>query len=112
MRASIDIENSKTKKLIEKEEEKNNDWTLQYNEEFSKIAQDFLNTKYDYLLVCYLDEIKYEFLNGDIPITIFSELFYNKGYKKIALFKKGKEVISNNVRDKIIYIDSYDDEEE
>lgn len=94
------------KNNINEKEEKNYDWTLDYEDEFNKIAHIFLNTDYNYLLIYDYDGIKYEFLNEEPSKTIFVDLFYDKNYKKIALFKK-KNVNSNNLRDNLDYINSY-----
>lgn len=112
------IENNKLilkyifKNNINKIEEKNYDWTLDYEEEFNKIVNIFLKTDYEYLLIYDYDGIKYEFFNNEPSKTIFVDLFYDKNYKKIALFKKNIDVNTNNIRERIDYINSFSDDDE
>lgn len=98
------------KKRKEHVEEKNYDWTLNYEEEFNRIAYKFLNTKYNYLLIYNDDGIKYEYLKDKPKDSIFMDLFYDNNFNMIALFKKKDKVNVNNLRGSLEYINSYCDE--
>ena len=98
------------KKRKEPVEEKNYDWTLNYEEEFNRIAYKFLNTKYNYLLIYNDDGIKYEYLKNKPKDSIFMDLFYDNNFNMIALFKKKDKVNVNNLRESLEYINSYCDE--
>lgn len=98
------------KKRKEHVEEKNYDWTLNYEEEFNRIAYKFLNTKYNYLLIYNDDGIKYEYLKNKPKDSIFMDLFYDNNFNMIALFKKKDKVNVNNLRESLEYINSYCDE--
>lgn len=98
------------KKRKEHIEEKNYDWTLNYEEEFNRIAYKFLNTKYNYLLIYNDDGIKYEYLKNKPKDSIFMDLFYDNNFNMIALFKKKDKVNVNNLRESLEYINSYCDE--
>ena len=98
------------KKRKEHNEEKNYDWTLNYEEEFNRIAYKFLNTKYNYLLIYNDDGIKYEYLKNKPKDSIFMDLFYDNNFNMIALFKKKDKVNVNNLRESLEYINSYCDE--
>lgn len=98
------------KKRKEHIEEKNYDWTLNYEEEFNRIVYKFLNTKYNYLLIYNDDGIKYEYLKNKPKDSIFMDLFYDNNFNMIALFKKKDKVNVNNLRESLEYINSYCDE--
>lgn len=98
------------KKRKEHVEEKNYDWTLNYEEEFNRIAYNFLNTKYNYLLIYKDNGIKYEYLKNKPKDSIFMDLFYDNNFNMIALFKKKDKVNVNNLRGSLEYINSYCDE--
>lgn len=95
------------KKKKEYMEEKNEDWTLKYEEEFSKIAYDFLISKYNYLLIYNSNGLKYKYYKNKPKDSIFMDLFFDKNYKMISLFKKKKEINFSNLRDSLEYINSY-----
>lgn len=78
---------------------------------FIKTATEFMKSDYEYLLIYDFCGLKYEFLYDEPPKSIFSDLFYEKNYKKIALFKRNINVNTDNIRDKLIYINSYSDDE-
>lgn len=108
------IENKLILKYIKKNtkihiEEKNEDWTLNYGEEFNSLVQDFLKTNYKYLLIYESNGLKSKYYKNKPKDSIFMTLFFNKNYKKIALFKRNKE-ISNNLRDNLEYINSYSED--
>ena len=98
------------KKRKEHVEEKNYDWTLNYEEEFNKIAYKFLGTEYNYLLIYNDDGIKYEYLKDKPKDSIFMDLFYDNNFNMIALFKKKDKVNVNDLRGSLEYINSYCDE--
>lgn len=91
-------------------EEKNYDWTLNYDEEFNKIAHEFLDTKYNYLLIYNDDGIKYKFLKDKPKDSIFMDLFYDNNFNMIALFKKKDKTNIDDLRGSLEYINSYCDE--
>ena len=98
------------KKRKEHVEEKNYDWTLNYEEEFNKIAYKFLNTKYNYLLIYNDDGLKYEYLKDKPKDSIYMDLFYDNNFNMIALFKKKDKTNINDLRGSLEYINSYCDE--
>lgn len=100
------------KKRKKKAEEKNEDWTLQYENEFEKLALEFMKSDSQYLLV-YRENgnLKSEFIKNKPKKSIFMDLFFDKNYNMIALFKKKSNVNSTNLRDHLEYIDSYYEEE-
>ena len=99
----IDIENSKTQ-IVE---------TIcvniiKYEEEFNKIAYDFLISKYNYLLIYNNNDLKYKYYKNKSKDSIFMDLFFNKNYKMIAIFKRKDKInLNSNLRDNLIYINSY-----
>lgn len=100
-----------TKKKAEKikDELKNKDWTLNYEEDFNIIGKNFLKTNYNYLLIYKDNEFKSKYYKNKPKDSIFMDLFFNKNYKMIALFKR-KETNSKNIRDNLEYINSYFEE--
>lgn len=100
------------KPIVKVEETKNEDWTLNYEEEFDRIASEFLKTDAQYLLIYGNGvNLEFEFIKSKPKDTIFMDLFFDKNYNMIALFKK-REIISNkNLRDNLEYINSYCEEE-
>ena len=100
------------KKMKKHTEEKNEDWTLHYEAEFKKIALEFIKSEYKYLLI-YMENrnLKSEFIKIKPKKSIFMDLFFDKNYNMIALFKKRKNANSANLRDCLEYIDSYYEEE-
>lgn len=101
----------KPKNKVKTAECKNEDWTVNFEDKFEKIAIKFLASKSTYLLIYYDFGIKYEFLNDAPDNDIFMKLFFDKGYNSAALFKKEPGVISDYIRDKVIYINSYVEDE-
>lgn len=100
------------KKRKMKVEEKNEDWTLQYENEFEKLAFEFMKSDSQYLLVYRENEnLKSEFIKSKPKKSIFMDLFFDKNYNMIALFKKKSNVNSTNLRDHLEYIDSYCEDE-
>ena len=100
------------KKRKMKVEEKNEDWTLQYENEFEKLAFEFMKSDSQYLLVYRENEnLKSEFIKSKPKKSIFMDLFFGKNYNMIALFKKKSNVNSTNLRDHLEYIDSYCEDE-
>lgn len=96
------------KKKKEHTEEKNDDWTLKYENEFGKIAYDFLISKYNYLLIYNKNGLKYKYYKNKPKDSIFMDLFFNKNYKMIAIFKRKDKInLNSNLRDNLIYINSY-----
>lgn len=96
------------KKKKEHTEEKNDDWTLKYENEFGKIAYDFLISKYNYLLIYNNNGLKYKYYKNKPKDSIFMDLFFNKNYKMIAIFKRKDKInLNSNLRDNLIYINSY-----
>lgn len=96
------------KKKKEHTEEKNDDWTLKYENEFGKIAYDFLISKYNYLLIYNKNGLKYKYYKNKPKDSIFMDLFFNKSYKMIAIFKRKDKInLNSNLRDNLIYINSY-----
>lgn len=96
------------KKKKEHTEEKNDDWTLKYENEFGKIAYDFLISKYNYLLIYNNNGLKYKYYKNKPKDSIFMDLFFNKSYKMIAIFKRKDKInLNSNLRDNLIYINSY-----
>ena len=96
------------KKKKEHKEEKNDDWTLKYENEFGKIAYDFLISKYNYLLIYNNNGLKYKYYKNKPKDSIFMDLFFNKNYKMIAIFKRKDKInLNSNLRDNLIYINSY-----
>ncbi len=96
------------KKKKEHTEEKNYDWTLKYENEFGKIAYDFLISKYNYLLIYNNNGLKYKYYKNKPKDSIFMDLFFNKNYKMIAIFKRKDKInLNSNLRDNLIYINSY-----
>lgn len=96
------------KKKKEHTEEKNDDWTLKYENEFGKIAYDFLISKYNYLLIYNNNGLKYKYYKNKPKDSIFMNLFFNKNYKMIAIFKRKDKInLNSNLRDNLIYINSY-----
>lgn len=100
------------KKRKKKVEEKNEDWTLQYENEFEKLVLEFMKSDSQYLLV-YRENgnLKSEFIKNKPKKSLFMDLFFDKNYNMIALFKKKSNVNSVNLRDHLEYIDSYCEEE-
>ena len=92
------------KKKKEHTEEKNDDWTLKYENEFGKIAYDFLISKYNYLLIYNNNGLKYKYYKNKPKDSIFMDLFFNKNYKMIAIFKRKDKI---NLNSNLIYINSY-----
>lgn len=100
------------KKRKMKVEEKNEDWTLQYENEFEKLAFEFMKSDSQYLLIYRENEnLKSEFIKSKPKKSIFMDLFFDKNYNMIALFKKKSNVNSTNLRDHLEYIDSYCEDE-
>ena len=65
-----------------------------------------------YLLVYRENEnLKSKFIKSKPKKSIFMDLFFDKNYNMIALFKKRKNANSANLRDCLEYIDSYYEEE-
>lgn len=93
-------------------EEKNEDWTLLYENEFEKLAFEFMKSNYQYLVI-YRENghLKSEFIKNKPKKSIFMDLFFDKNYNMIALFKKKKNANSTNLRDCLEYINSYYEEE-
>lgn len=99
----------KRKKHIE---EKNDDWTIYYEDEFLEIAYKFLNSDCKYLIIYNESGIKGKFLKEKPNDDIFMNLFFNSNYNMIALFKKKRKIDLNNIRDCFEYINSYCENDE
>lgn len=99
------------KKMKKHTEEKNEDWTLHYEAEFKKLALEFIKSEFQYLLI-YMENgnLKSKFIKSKPKKSIFMDLFFDKNYNMIALFKKRKNANSTNLRDCLEYIDSYYEE--
>ena len=50
---------------------------------------------------------EYKYYKNKPKDSIFMDLFFDKNYKMIALFKKKKEINFSNLRDSLEYINSY-----
>ena len=99
----------KKKRCLEK---KNEDWTVYYENAFNNIAFEFMKSNYQYLLIYRENEhLKSEFIKNKPKKSIFMDLFFDKNYNMIALFKKKKNANSTNLRDCLEYINSYYEEE-
>lgn len=99
----------KKKKCLEK---KNKDWTIHYENAFNNIAFEFMKTDCQYLLIYNESgQLKSEFIKTKPKESIFMDLFFDKNYKMIALFKKRKNDSSANIRDNLEYINSYYEKE-
>lgn len=100
----------KKKKHIE---EKNEDWTLNFESEFEELAFEFMKSDFQYLLIYRENNnLKSEFIRNKPKKSIFMDLFFDKNLNKIALFKKKNNINSTNLRDCLQYIDSYYEEED
>ncbi len=93
-------------------EEKNEDWTYNYENEFILLAKCFLNNKrVNYMIVYYDNGLKAKYIECEPGKNIFMKMFFEDGYKAIALFKKNDK-IANNIRENLIYINSYSELDE
>lgn len=92
--------------------EKNDDWTIHYEDKFLEIAYKFLNSDCKYLIIYNENGIKGKFLKEKPKDDIFMNLFFNNNYNMIALFKKKRKTNLNNVRDCLEYINSYCENDE
>lgn len=99
----------KKKRCLEK---KNEDWTVHYENAFNNIAVEFMKSDCQYLLI-YKEsgQLKSKFIKTKPKKSIFMDLFFDKNYKMIALFKKRQNGNSSNIRDCLEYINSYYEEE-
>ncbi len=99
----------KKKRCLEK---KNEDWTVYYENAFNNIAFEFMKSACQYLLI-YNEggQLKSEFFKIKPKESIFMDLFFDKNYKMIALFKKRKNDFPANIRDNLEYINSYYEKE-
>ncbi len=104
----LDCKYDKRKHLLEK---KNEDWTFMFEEDINKILEEFLKQSNDYLLVFYDNGVKYKVLDYNPDKDIFMKLFFEEGYNAVALFKKNINGLSTILRDNIIFIDSYVEDE-
>lgn len=92
----------KDKKKYEPKEDVNEDWVLDnYLNEYLKLKEEFIKSKYNYMIIYYDEGIKYMYLNEEPSKNIFIDLFYDKGYKAISLYKKSDD------KSNLIYINSY-----
>lgn len=97
------------KPIVEREEPKNEDWTLNYEDEFNTIASKFLKTEAQYLLIYGNKGVfEFKFMKDKPKDTIFMELFFDENYNMIALFKR-KDSTSKAIRDNLEYINSYEE---
>lgn len=104
----LDYKYDKRKHVLKK---KNDDWTYMFEEEFSKILEEFLKQSNDYLLVYYDNGVKYKVLDYNPDKDIFMKLFFEEEYNAVALFKKNINRLSTILRDNITFIDSYVEDE-
>ena len=89
----------------------NEDWTYNYENDFEEYAKLFLKDKNaKYMIIFYDNGLKYEFRETKPVNTLFTDYFFDKGYKAIALFKKNNlksEILNSDIRDNLIYVDGY-----
>ena len=89
----------------------NEDWTYNYETDFEEYTKLFLKDKNaNYMIIFYDNDLKYEFRETKPVSTLFTDYFFDKGYKAIALFKKNNlksEILNSDIRDNLIYIDGY-----
>lgn len=90
-------------------ESRNEDWTFSFNEKFLEISKLFLKSdKFNYMIIFYDNQLKYEFLKDKPGDNIFMEYIVSNGYKAVSVFKKKKVLLSNSdVRDNLIYVNGY-----
>ena len=111
MKCYIDIENSKTQKvetlcvnIIKYEEDKEAIFDIStLNSHELEILKDAVYRENE--------NLKSEFIKSKPKKSIFMDLFFDKNYNMIALFKKKSNVNSTNLRDHLEYIDSYCEDE-
>lgn len=91
-----------------KSETINDDWTTLYNNEFENIVIDFLKTEYKYLIIYYRNnKLNSTYLIDKPNDNIFMDMFFNKGYTGVALFKKKNTIKDGLTRENLEYINSY-----
>ncbi len=92
----------KDKKKYESKEDINKDWVLDNHlNEYLKLKEEFIKSEYNYMIIYYDDGIKSMYLNEEPSKNIFMDLFFDKGYKAISLYKKSED------KSNLIYINSY-----
>ena len=100
------IYKKKNKNKID-EEQINIDWTYNYENEFNELAKKFIISHYCYMIIYYDDVMKAYYQENAPKKDIYINLFFEKGYKAISIYKKRDLIIPGKSRENLIYINSY-----